>query len=195
MASFGPVQRATSEYPAGDAPFNPSQMLGPQPVAHDYLDSVRMSWRSTPEATYPDGYLGTINTRRQDRLLDGLKQRQQQRPNTRGIHKGERLDQKDYFFPPEFNLWSGIERQMATTYWDPIANSLATERFTPPGLGEYLPDERYPTDRKVGPRGLPAGGPVPGFDANPERVSMLRGQAPPWGVRGNPGMTAPYPGR
>lgn len=192
MASFGPVQR-TSDYPGGDAPFNPSQMLGPQPVAHDYLDAQRMSWRSTPEATYPDGYLGTINSRRQDRLFDGLKQRSNNRPYTRGVHKGERMDVRDYFFPPEFNLWSGVERQMATAQAVPDEGGITffTERFTPPGLFEFLPDERYPTDRRVGPRGQP----VPGFQANPDRTSMLRGQAPPWGIRGNPGMTAPYPGR
>jgi hypothetical protein len=185
VPSFGQVQRSR-DYPAGDAPFNPSQVLGPQPIAHDYLDSVRMSWRATPEAMYPDGYLGTIRTRREDRLLDGLKARTANRPYTRGIHKGERIEQRDYFWPPEFNLWTGIEMQ------------LAGSRFTPPGLGFDLEYERYPTDRKVGPKGVPStNGPVPGFAANPDRQAVLRNQAPRWssGPRWNPGMAVPYPGR
>lgn len=183
MTSFSQVQR-TRDYPGGDAPFNPAQMLGPQPVAHDSLDAMRMSWRSTPEATYPDGYLGTIHTRREDRLLDSLKTRATNRPYTRGVHKGERIERRDYFWPPEFNLWSGLERE---------AQGM---RFSPPGAEEFLPNERYRTDHRVGPRGAPnGGGPVPGFPNNPDRTSMLRTQAPPWGVRGNPGMATPYPGR
>jgi hypothetical protein len=182
--SFGQVQRS-NEYPGGTAPFNPSQMLGPQPVAHDMLDAVRMSWRATPEAMYPDGYLQTIHTRREDRLLDGLKTRDNNRPYTRGIHKGERIEQRDYFWPPEFNPWSGIEREMQGLRW------------SPPGLGMNLAYERYPTDKRgIGPRGVPNNtNQVPGFSANPDRQAVLRNQAPPWGIRGNPGMTTPYPGR
>ena len=104
-----------------------------------------MYWRRTPEATYPDGYLGTVPSRRGDRLMDGLKARTTNRPYTRGIHKGERIDHRDYVWPPEFNLWTGLEYQAAGI------------KFFPPGLGEYLPDERYPTDRKVGPRSVPVG--------------------------------------
>ena len=112
------------------------------------------------------------------------------RPNTRGIHKGERIDVQDYAWPQEFNLWSGLQQQMEG------------HRFVPPGLFEFLPDERYPTDRKVGPRGVPVGARnamvgAPVGPVNPDRIPMLRGQAPPWaaGVRGNPGMVTPYPGR
>ena len=42
----------------------------------DALDARRSMYNQTPEAQYPDGYLGTINTRRGDRLLDNLKGRQ-----------------------------------------------------------------------------------------------------------------------
>ena len=178
------------DYPAGDAPFRQAETLGPVPRGHDYLDNLRMYWRRTPEATYPDGYLGTVNTRREDRLLDGLKARTQNRPNTRGIHKGERIDQRDYYWPKEFNLWTGLQYEMAGV------------KFSPPGLGEYLQDERYPTDRKVGPRGVPVGsryanGGGPSAPQNPDRIPVLRSQAPPWavGARGNPGMAVPYPGR
>jgi hypothetical protein len=149
-----------------------------------------MYWRRTPEATYPDGYLGSIQSRRGDRLLDGLKQRTTNKPYTRGVHKGERIDRRDYMWPPEFNLFTGLQYQAAGI------------KFSPPGLGEFLPDERYPTDRNVGPRSVAVGqryanGGGPAQTGNPDRTPVLRKMAPPWasGVRGNPGMGVPYPGR
>jgi len=189
-------QWQSRDYPGGDAPFRVAETFGPQPYAHSYLDAVRMNWRRTPEATYPDGYLGTIPSRRGDRLMDGLKARTTNRPNTRGIHKGERIDARDYMWPEEFNLWTGL------------AYEAMGSRFSPPGLslnGGMLEAERYPTDRNhVGPRSVPAGsryantasGTTPTTD--PDRRATLRAQAPGWssgGTRGNPGMAVPYPGR
>ena len=185
MPSF--TQWQQRDYPGGTAPFRVAETFGPVPPAHDYLDSVRMYWRRTPEATYPDGYLGTVNSRRGDRLLDGLKARTQNRPYTRGIHKGERIDARDYQWPEEFNLWTGLQYQAAGI------------KFFPPGIGQYLNDERYPTDRKVGPRG-PIGQRYPAMAVphapNPDRTGVLSTQAPPWSTgRANPGMAVPYPGR
>jgi hypothetical protein len=182
--SFNPnLQR---EYPQSiDAPFRIAETFGPQPYAHNHLDQVRMNWRRTPEATYPDGYLGTLNTRRGDRLLDGLKARTTSKPYTRGVHKGERLDQRDYFWPDEFHPLSGIEMQAIGLRW------------APPGVGEYLPDERYPADsRTVGPRRVPIGsrylhGGGPTAEQDQDRRRVLQSQAPGWasgGARGNPGM-------
>jgi hypothetical protein len=175
------------EYPAGDAPFRVAETYGPMPFAHNYLDAVRMNWRRTPEATYPDGYLGTIQSRRGDRLMDGLKSRMQNRPYQRGIHKGERIDGRDYFWPPEFNLWSGLEQQAEG------------HRFAPPNLGEFLEDERYPTDRNfMGPRSVATGNRPIGVRAastnSPERLAALRAQAPAWST-GRAAMATPYPGR
>jgi hypothetical protein len=144
-----------------------------------------MYWRRTPEAQYPDGYLGTIPSRRGDRLMDGLKARTTNKPYTRGVHKGERIDQDDYFWPEEFNLWTGLEYE---------AEGI---RFFPPGILNELEDERYPTDRRVGPRGVPIGqryvNNIP--RTPPSRAKVLASQAPPWEVRGNPGMSIGYPGR
>jgi hypothetical protein len=181
----------TRDYPGSiDAPFRVAETFGPTPRGHDYLDSLRMYWRRTPDAQYPDGYLGTVPSRRGDRLLDGLKARTTNRPTTRGVHKGERIDTRDYLWPEEFNLFTGLQYQAAGI------------KFFPPGIGEYLQDERYPTDRKVGPRSVPVGnryinGGNPQMQPNPDRLPVLRSQAPPWasGVRGNPGMAVPYPGR
>ena len=70
---------------------------GPEAWSRDPLDAKRMA-QFTPEATYPDGYLGTIRSRRDDRLLNDLKDRQGKRPYQRGVHKGERVDPRDYYW-------------------------------------------------------------------------------------------------
>lgn len=197
MAQSFSQWQGNRDYPAGDAPFRVAETFGPLPYAHSYLDSVRMNWRRTPEATYPDGYLGTIPSRRGDRLMDGLKARTTNRPYTRGIHKGERIDTRDYHWPEEFNLWTGI------------AMEAQGSKFVPPGLvltEGVLAGERYPTDRKtVGPRSVPIGsryghttGGASTPSPDPDRLSTLRSQAPGWasgGTRGNPGMGVAYPGR
>jgi hypothetical protein len=134
-----------NQYPGGTAPFRVAETFGPAPRGHDELDNLRMYWRRTPEATYPDGYLGTVPSRRGDRLMDGLKARTN-KPYTRGVHKGERIDPTDYQWPAEFNLWTGLQYQAAGI------------KFFPPGIGQFLQDERYPTDRRnVGPRSVPTG--------------------------------------
>ena len=179
MPSFSQWQ-ASNQYPAGTAPFRVAETFGPVPRGRDYLDDLRMNWRRTPNAEYPDGYLGTIPSRRGDRLMDGLKARMNNRPYTRGIHKGERIDAQDYFWPPEFNLWA-----LGCRAGQSCPSGWTCPRFFPPGIGKYLEDERYPTDRKVGPRGVPVGArnarSVPQqAPLNPDRIPMLRGQAPPW---------------
>lgn len=69
------------------------------------LDALRMGVGRTPAAEYPDGYLGTIRSRRDDRgvptdtVLDSLKNRQNQRAYQRGVHKGERIDPAQYYWP------------------------------------------------------------------------------------------------
>jgi hypothetical protein len=189
VPSFNPY--LPRDYPQSiDAPFRIAETFGPAPRGHDYLDNLRMYWRRTPEATYPDGYLGTVPSRRGDRLMDGLKARTTNRPYTRGIHKGERIDARDYLWPEEFNPWTGLQMESVGI------------KFFPPGIGRELEDERYPTDRKVGPRSVPVGnryrfGGGPMGAMNPDRVPTLRTQAPPFatGVRWNPGMAVPYPGR
>ena len=174
-------------YPAGTAPFRVAETFGPAPQGHDPLDNLRMYWRRTPEATYPDGYLGTVPSRRGDRLLDGLKSRATNRPTTRGVHKGERIDSRDYHWPAEFNLWTGLQYEAAGI------------KFFPPGIGQFLHDERYPTDRRnVGPRSVATGNrnaSTGGAPGGPDRRPALISQAPPWGIRSNPGMAVPYPGR
>jgi hypothetical protein len=69
------------------------------------MDFARMGVGRAPQAEYPDGYLGTIRSRRDDKgngtdtVLDSLKSRQTQRGYQRGVHKGERIDPTQYMWP------------------------------------------------------------------------------------------------
>ena len=72
------------------------------------IDEMRMGVGRTPGAEYPDGYLGNIRSRRDDRgkpygtsdaVLDSLRNRQNQRAYQRGVHKGERIDPSQYYWP------------------------------------------------------------------------------------------------
>lgn len=98
---------------------NPAQPVvaggGGQVVSfRDPLDARRAQQGFVPTAEYPDGYLGLIQSRREDRLLDSLKNRLNQRSYQRGVHKGEKVDPADYLWPKEFGPMTGLERQAAT---------------------------------------------------------------------------------
>lgn len=80
------------------------------PVARGELDAIRIGTGRVPSAEYPDGYLGTIRSRRDDRLLDSIKSRVGQKSYQRGVHKGERIEPSQYFWSPEFNDQMGIKR-------------------------------------------------------------------------------------
>lgn len=81
------------------------------PVARGDLDAIRIGTGRVPSAEYPDGYLGTIRSRRDDRLLDSVKNRVNQKAYQRGVHKGERIEPSQYYWSPEFNDEMGIKRQ------------------------------------------------------------------------------------
>jgi hypothetical protein len=82
------------------------------PVARGELDAIRIGTGRVPSAEYPDGYLGTIRSRRDDRILDSIKSRIGQKSYQRGVHKGERIEPSSYHWSPSFNDQSGISRQM-----------------------------------------------------------------------------------
>lgn len=65
----------------------------------------------TPEAQYPDGYLGSVIDRRQDKLLQTV--RNNARSYTRGVHKGSRISTTDYFWPDDLTPYSSLERRLA----------------------------------------------------------------------------------
>lgn len=72
--------------------------------ARDISDARRMmAVGYVPTAEYPDGYLGTLNSRREDRLLNNVANRATQRSYQRGVHKGERIDPADYYWTEQVN--------------------------------------------------------------------------------------------
>jgi hypothetical protein len=100
------------------------------PVARGDLDAIRIGTGRVPSAEYPDGYLGTIRSRRDDRLLDSIKSRIGQKAYQRGVHKGERIEPNAYYWDSEFNDQMGIQRQMKAK-WDPQAGVYRIPRAAP----------------------------------------------------------------
>jgi len=99
------------------------------PVARGELDAIRIGTGRVPSAEYPDGYLGTIRSRRDDRLLDSIKSRVGQKSYQRGVHKGERIEPSMYFWPSSFNDQMGIKRESRAKY-DPESGTYKVPRYT-----------------------------------------------------------------
>ena len=108
----------------------------------DILDARRSAATPrTPGAEYPDGYLGTVNSRREDRLLNAVQSRLTQRNYQRGIHKGDKIDNGDYFWTPQFNDMSGIQAQAQGRKWAPVG-STAAEQINHMGKNHLIPPEQ-----------------------------------------------------
>jgi hypothetical protein len=145
-------------------------------VARSELDYMRLGVGREPSAEYPDGYLGTIRTRRDDRgrpnsvseqVLNGLKVRQTQRGYQRGVHRGERIDPSDYYLPPQFSERSGIARQMAAA-----KKGVPVPRFAP--AFSLAPAPHLVNDGKANTRSSSP------LEMNKVRKSQLRGLSPQW---------------
>lgn len=104
---------------------------GGMPVApHSPLDYQRLGIGKVPSAEYPDGYLGTLRSRRatrtgepastSDAVLDSLKVRSNQRAYQRGVHKGERIDPSDYYYPQGLDPQRGLRAQAAGRRQSPL---------------------------------------------------------------------------
>lgn len=119
MANPQPHQNVQSLGAGGMYGTNTVYGGGGVPVARSELDYLRIGVGRAPQAEYPDGYLGTIRTRRDDRgrdtadnVLNALKVRVGQRSYQRGVHRGERIDVQDYYYPEGLDPMRGIRRQM-----------------------------------------------------------------------------------
>lgn len=140
------------------------QPYGPQPIFRSPKDQVLSGYRNTPEAQYPDGYLGTITNRRQDKVTNAVN-RNNQRSYSRGVHKGERINQEDYFWPNEFNNQTALVLQSKG------------QKFAPPGAEPV----RMTNDGKLGPRGITRNVSSPEqMQIDMERRSQLRSLKPNW---------------
>lgn len=119
-AAFGPTAGGMG-YPAASGSFM-------DPVFRDQMDARRSMWRRTPSAEYPDGYLGTTyKSRREDRLVKAIGKQMNRRVYDRGVHKGERIDQSDYFWPEDQQPMRGLQYQAAGMRQAPLQT--ATEKL------------------------------------------------------------------
>lgn len=96
----------------------------PQPFFRSAMDARLSMFNNTPESTYPDGYLGTIRSRREDRMLNALSHREGDRAYTRGVHKGERIDPGDYRWPQSFQPTRGLVAEAAGMRQTPASQLL-----------------------------------------------------------------------
>lgn len=151
---------------------------GGVPVARSELDYLRMGVGREPQAEYPDGYLGGIRTRRDDRgrpnsaseqVLDSLKIRLGQKSYQRGVHRGERVDPQDYFYPDSMRPERGILRQMKAKQ---VGNTLMASRFAPEF--DMVPPPHLPNDGKANMRSNEPG------QIDEKRAAQLRRLKPAW---------------
>jgi hypothetical protein len=154
----------------------------------DILDAKRsVATPRTPNAEWPDGYLGNINTRRSDRLLTAVQSRLTERSYQRGVHKGEKIDTSDYLWPPEFNPQSGLIRQSKSIPGGPgrpfltpkqPKTGLPVEQINHLGKNHLLsPEQVEDTARKYGVDPSSMGPPVL---ADPHRQSQMAHLLPKW---------------
>ena len=98
------------------------------------LDAARMANGFAPGASYPDGYLGTITDRREDRLLASVQARLTERSYQRGVHVGEKLGAGQYYWTADCNPDAGLNRQaMVKVVNQEGALVLQTARYAPTG--------------------------------------------------------------
>ena len=153
---------------------------GGVPVARTELDFLRMGVGREPSAEYPDGYLGTIRSRRDDKgkpygtseeVLDSLKTRVNQRSYQRGVHRGERIDPSDYYYPEALKPDRGIKRQMKGKR---VGNVILNKRNA--DVSKMVPAPHLPNDGKAGPN-VRSDSPM---ILNGKRVSQFDRMRPAW---------------
>lgn len=133
---------------------------GPMPYFHSAHDANLSMWGRTPEAAYPDGYLGTIRSRRDDKILASVKDATGRRSYERGVHKGERINQDDYHWIPEWNPMTGLRNEAMGLRTAPAGDHFVTPHLTKMGKMPQQIDQVLPLD--------------------PDRVRHLQRLAPPW---------------
>ncbi|MFE9525189.1 hypothetical protein [Streptomyces sp. NPDC006631] len=118
----------------------------------DSLDARRAAMGArVPSAEYPDGYLGTINDRRQDRVMQGVQKRLTDRSYQRGVHKGDKIDPGDYVWPDvgSVNPQAGLVYQARGLKWTQKGD--VTERLAHGGKVNALsPSEMAALQQKYG---------------------------------------------
>lgn len=134
-------------------------------VARDTLDAVRLGIGRIPSAEYPDGYLGNVKSRREDRLFDQVKARENQRAYQRGVHKGVAIEPGDYFWPEGLDPERGLRNE---------AKGLKTT----PAM-ELAPAQKLVNDGKASIRASDSSSGLPG-EINPARAAQMSRLLPSW---------------
>ena len=153
---------------------------GGMPVARGELDFLRIGVGRVPSAEYPDGYLGTIRSRRDDRgrpsstsdtVLNSMKQRLGQRGYQRGVHRGERIDPSDYYYPTDLDPARGIKRQKKAQF---DGNTWMSARYVE--NQKLVPAPHLPNDGKAG-SNVRSDSP---YNVDAKRVAQLSNMRPSW---------------
>jgi len=136
----------------------------------DILDAKRAMVGRTPNAEYPDGYLGSITDRREDKLLQHV--RNNARSYTRGVHKGSRIEAQDYFWPADFNPMTGLEAQRSGKKWtasgSPVERLVYADKFLTQAEEVQIREQmNLPPDPQM-------------RNADPETRAVLRKNGPAW---------------
>ena len=137
-----------------------------------------------PGAAYPDGYLGTITDRQQDKLLGAVQSRLTSRSYQRGVHKAEKLGTDSYYWTNDCNPDAGLQRQARAVMVDQEgAIVYATERYGPAGdpvenltamgnTATMSPEQQMKVARQYGVD--PARNPLPMSMTNPDQFARMQ---------------------
>jgi hypothetical protein len=138
-----------------------------------------------PGASWPDGYLGTITNRQQDKLLGAVQTRLTERSYQRGVHVGEKLGRNQYYWTADCHPDAGIERQAAQTQLldEDGALLMVTPRHVPTGNPVELltamgnsatlpPEQQMQVAKQYGVD--PAKNPLPMTMTDPSRAAEMR---------------------
>ena len=125
------AQNSFTEWYQGGGPGMASNTFpinhAPEPWFRDRLDALRSA--RIPSADYPDGYLETVRTRRQDRLVahggGQAHSSETQRSYERGVHVGARVSPQAYFWTEELNPTLGLELQARGQKFAPQGEMIA----------------------------------------------------------------------
>jgi hypothetical protein len=144
------------------------------PSVRSNLDFQRLGVGRVPSAEYPDGYLGTLVTRRRDdRLLDSIKNNLNKKAYQRGVHKGERIEPSGYYWPSELQPTRGISRQMKSKIDSSEGVVVYLSQRSAPAM-ELTPHPHLVNDGKANLRADQPG------QLNPKRASQLANMRPAW---------------
>jgi hypothetical protein len=100
-----------------------------------------------------------------------MKQRLGQRGYQRGVHRGERIDPSDYYYPTELSAERGILRQMKAKY---DGNTYMVPRYVENQM--LVPAPHLPNDGKAGPS-VRSDSP---YNQDAKRISQLSNMRPSW---------------